>query len=134
MATLEGTRLVDARHLASYEEIGETREQVLAAVQRYDLLILDVHVPEGNAESFMRFVNLIAQSKPYLAYTWLSQRSLLSGKFELREWVLSTGGLGVISKKSGLDRDGFTDEDLRHQLVERILDFYWTLRSAVEFQ
>src|SRR5262245_7954450 len=66
---LRGTKLFDARTVSSYKHLGDEEDRILAAVEPYDLLILDVYENDKGA-GFKRLVNVVAGHKPFLAYTW----------------------------------------------------------------
>lgn len=111
----------------SYAKLGNSATEFVQSVREYDLLILDIYI-DDESSAFVSFVNAIAGLKPFIAYTMLSGKHdlvLASGRRNVRDWVASKCGMGVVKKE--FKPDG-TDPEVEYDLIERIMTFYWSTR------
>jgi CheY-like chemotaxis protein len=131
---LEATGCIDVTHKPSYAAFGQGRDAILAAVEPYDVLVLDVFMQEDNVEPFKQFVEVIKGQKPFLAYTRLrniEDIELGRGTYEeLRSWIIERCGLGLVTKQGaefrGPDHDARRDRE--YDVAERVIECYWAWR------
>lgn len=128
VSILNASLMFSTQVLSNYEAIDAE------VINGTDLFVLDVQVDDSD-EGFGRFVNVLREKgKPFMAFTIKSEKGRLmysSSDRQLRDIVFAAGGLGVISKNPppGEQADT-TDEDLRFDLLERIMWFYWVWKKA----
>ena len=137
---LMGTTLFEVDYKSQFADVGTTASEIQEAVRDYDLLVLDVFMQGRNPRPFVEFVRTIVGIKPFIAYTLLKKAEDLefephqSEPFELAKIVFENGGIGLVTK-------GFSDarmpnreaiRDREYDLYEKILQFYWSVRSARE--
>jgi CheY-like chemotaxis protein len=97
---LRSTGLCDVTYERSYLNLGADDHAILRHVSSYDLLLLDILVGASTQE-FQRVVSAVGGAKPFIAYTQYPDTHVLESydSFdEIRQIVLTHGGLGVITK------------------------------------
>lgn len=122
IATLQATGFFEILEFRDYP----TNER---ALRDTDLFVLDV-VTHGKPDAFCDFVRTLHNChKPFLAFSELGETTplkCLPGKPRLRDFVFEHGGLGLLPKGAPADdRDHPSHQQLRFQLVERVVWFYW---------
>jgi CheY-like chemotaxis protein len=131
---LEATGRISVTHSPTYAAFDGERDDVLAAVAQYDVLVLDVFMQEDNVEPFRQFVELIKGEKPFLAYTRLrtiDDIELGRGTYEeLRSWIIERCGLGLVTKQGAEFRapDHDARRDREYNVAERVIECYWAWR------
>lgn len=137
---LRGTTLFKVDYKSHFSELGENASSICEAIAPYDLLVLDVFMKGRDPEPFVEFIRTIAGKKPFIAYTLLHKQEDVEHAAgepepqELAKMVYENGGIGLVTKGFSGNRTPSQEaiRDREYDLYERVLSFYWSVRTALQ--
>ncbi len=128
ITTLETSKYFEVVLYNDYDLVPESR------MKTNDLFVLDVLTKDGD-EPFTQFIrSLRLCERPFIAFTSMNEHGKLpsmAGEPQLRRTVFEYGGLGMVSKYATAGQERTVSKpDLQMDLIERIMNFYWTWRFS----